>query len=386
MGVAIPALLAAIFVVDVAARFVPVDSLTFRAWEALSRYRPPGAAFEPNRRYVRDWSYGDAAAMGNLPDLRQYRAEAFTTDTRGFRNAGSASEQAPAAILAGDSFAVGSGVEDGATLSTALSSALSCTVYNAAGVPPDPDRLRALARDLGMRRGLVLHAYAEEVEPPSVPTSTKRALNRRIVETSSTVNRLAGLVRGFVLVSPLRIASEKAIKQISDDTILPNTYAAHVVRGRLSNGDAMLFVASKLDFVRSRRVASAEYWTWLQHELRADHLELLVVLVPSKYTVYRSVLIEPAARPDEQRNFLATLHDALLTAGVPVINLTQPLAREAARRAEAHEYLYWRDDIHWNREGIGVAASTILQHRSLAPADCNRRQATTAPQPFTAQD
>ena len=386
MGVAIPVLLAAIFVVDVAARFVPVDPLTFRAWEALSRYRPPGAAFEPNRRYVRDWSYGDAAAMGNLPDLRQYRPEAFTTDARGFRNAGIASEHTPTAILAGDSFAVGSGVEDGATLSTALSGALSCTVYNAAGVPPDPDRLRALARDLGMRRGLVLHAYAEEVVPPSVPTSTKRALNRRIVDASSTVGRLAGLARGFVLVSPLRIASEKAIKQISNDSILPNAYAAHVVRGRLTNGDAMLFVASKLDYVRSRRTASAEYWTWLQRELRADDLELLVVLVPSKYTVYRSMLVEPAERDHDQRNFLGTLEDALAAAGVPVINLTLPLAREAARRVDAHEYLYWRDDIHWNREGIRVAASTIVQHPSLALPDCNRRQATAARQPSTAQN
>jgi hypothetical protein len=386
MGTAIPALLAVIFAVDVAARFVPIDPLTFRAWEALARYRPPGAPFEPNRRYVRDWSYGDAAAMGNLPHLRQYRPEAFTTDARGFRNAGSTNEQA-SAILAGDSFAVGSGVDDGATLSTALTAALSCSVYNAAGVDPDADRLRALARDLGMRRGLVVHAYAEEVEPPSVPTSTKRALNRRIVEASSMVGRFAGLARGFVLVSPLRIASEKAIKQISNDRILPNPYAARVVRGRLVNGDSMLFVAAKLDYVRSPRVASADYWVWLQRELRADDLELLVVLVPSKYTVYRPALVEPRERGHEQRTFLSALERALTTAGIPVINLTPALAREAVRRIESREYLYWRDDIHWNRDGIRVAASTILQHSALALPGCNTRQAAAVrSQPSNAEN
>jgi hypothetical protein len=383
MGRAIPALLAAIFVADVGARFLSVDPLTFRAWEAVSRYRPPGAAFEPNRRYVRDESYGDAAAMGNLPALRQSRPEAFTTDARGFRNRGGDGEQAVGAILAGDSFAVGSGVDDGATLSTILTSEVGCQVYNAAGVPPDADRLRALAHDLGLRRGLVLHAYAEEVEPPVVPTSTKRALNRRMVEVSSLVGRAAGLARGFVLVSPLRIASEKLVKQISDDRILPNTYAANVVRGRLSNGDPMLFVKSKLDFVRSPRRASAAYWTWLQHELRTAELGLLVVLVPSKYTVYRSVLVEPARLEHEPGDFLDRLEGALTGAGVPVINLTAALSREAVRRAVNRQYLYWRDDIHWNRDGIRLAATTIVQHRALSLPACDSRRATGARPDFS---
>ena len=110
MGRAIPAFLAVVFLADLAARWLPVDPLTFRAWEALTRYRPPGAAFEPNRRYVHPQSYGDSAAMGNLPERRQYRLETFTTDARGFRN--TAAAVPVTAILAGDSFAVGSGVSD----------------------------------------------------------------------------------------------------------------------------------------------------------------------------------------------------------------------------------------------------------------------------------
>jgi hypothetical protein len=377
MGRAIPALLAAVFVADVAARFVPVDPLTFRAWEALSRYRPPGAAFEPNRRYVHGQSYGDAAAMGNLPDLRQYRPEAFTTDARGFRNMGTSEERPVGILLAGDSFAVGSGVDDGATLSTMMSGALGCRVYNAAGVLPDPDRLRDLARDLGLHRGLVVHAYAEEVEPPSVPTSTKRELNRLIAGASSVVGRLAGLARGFVLVSPLRIASEKLFKQISNDRVLPNPYRTHVVRGTLANGDPILFVAAKLALVRSPRPVSADYWSWLDAELETAGLDLLVVLVPSKNTVYRSELVDPARRDDERGDFMDRLAQALAAAGVAVINLTPALAREAARRAPARDYLYWRDDIHWNREGIRLAADTIAGHPAFSGA-CERRHAAAS--------
>src|SRR5260370_37968601 len=86
IGVVVPRLLALVVVADVVLRFTSVDPLTFRAWEALSRFRPPGAPFEPNRLYYREQAYGDAASMGNLPEAREYHAERFTTDARGFRN------------------------------------------------------------------------------------------------------------------------------------------------------------------------------------------------------------------------------------------------------------------------------------------------------------
>ena len=87
IGHLIPRLLLAVGLLDLGLRFIPVEPLTFRAWEALTRYRPPGAAFEPNRHYENDRAYGDIAAMGNLPEVRQYRREVFSTDAFGFRNA-----------------------------------------------------------------------------------------------------------------------------------------------------------------------------------------------------------------------------------------------------------------------------------------------------------
>src|SRR2546425_9520291 len=83
-GHVIPRLLVAVCLVDIALRFVSIDPLTFRAWEALRRYRPLRAAFEPNRQYYNGQSYGDLAVMGNLRALRQYRTEVFTTDALGF--------------------------------------------------------------------------------------------------------------------------------------------------------------------------------------------------------------------------------------------------------------------------------------------------------------
>jgi len=302
--------------------------------------------------------------MGNLPELRQYRPETFTTDARGFRNTAAA---APAAvILAGDSFAVSSGVGDEETLSAALSRRLGCQVYNAGGMDPDPDRLRALAGELGLTRGLVVHAYAEDVEAPTVPPGSKRALNQAIAAATASVDRAIGLVRGFLLVSPLRILSERAFKHLANDRVLPNTYASSVISGTLQNGDAMLFIASRVARVRGERAVSASFWRWMQAELQPAHLDLVVVLIPSKYTVYRALLVDQPVTADSEARFLDRLERALQAAGVAVINLTEPLSAEARRRAARHQYLYWRDDIHWNSEGIQLGATEILANPALA--------------------
>src|SRR5262249_50267858 len=102
LGSVIPRLLVAACLLDVAFRFVSIEPFTFRAWETLRRYHPSGVSFEPNRRYSNERSYGDLTAIGNLPALRQYRAEVFTTDTLGFRNAVHVLETPVDAILVGD--------------------------------------------------------------------------------------------------------------------------------------------------------------------------------------------------------------------------------------------------------------------------------------------
>src|SRR5713226_1820063 len=139
MGYLIPRLLLVVCLVDASLRFMSIDPLTFRAWEAMTRYRPLGAAFEPDRHYSNERAYGDSAAMGNLPALRQYRRETFTTDALGFRNVAVRRSEPVAAILIGDSFAVGSGVSDEETLSSRLTRLAGCTVYNAGSEHPSPD-------------------------------------------------------------------------------------------------------------------------------------------------------------------------------------------------------------------------------------------------------
>jgi hypothetical protein len=379
IGVVLPRLLALVAIADVALRFVSVDPLTFRAWEALSRFRPPGAPFEPNRQYDQEQSYGDAASMGNLPDAREYHAERFTTDGRGFRNVSTKLHAAPAVIVTGDSFAVGSGVSDDDTLSSTLSRLLGCEVYNAGGVDVEPDRLLTLVHQLGMRRGgLVLYVYSEDRELPVVPTPRKLMVNRALAALTANVASLVGWLRGLVEVSPLQIVSEKVFRRLENDRILPNSHRAFVVQRKLQNGDSMVFPADRVRLLLSRREGSAEYWDWLQGGLRTEQFVLAVVLVPSKYTVYRP-LFDGSLSADNQSGFLGDLERRLLVAGLPVVNLSAAMSEGAARRIADHTYLYYRDDIHWNRRGTELAA-TVISSSMSRPTMCQTPAAAVARQ------
>jgi hypothetical protein len=383
LGQVIPRLLVAVCLVDVASRFVSVEPLTFRAWEALRRDRPSGMAFAPNRRYDNERSYGDLAAMANLPELRQYRREVFTTDALGFRNVAHVLNTEVDAILVGDSFVVGSGVNDAETLASRLSKPGECVVYDAGSEGPGigPDQILALARRLNMRGRLVLRLYTEDGEVPTPPTRWETTVGKVVASAPAEARDVVGRLRGVLTVSPLGILSERALKVLADDRILPNSYAGNVVRATLYNGDSMLFLAKHVQNFYSRRAVGAGYWTWLRGELQTAHLDLLVVLVPGKYTVYRPYLLNPPPAGPGAGHYLDRLERALRAAGVPVLNLTPALSADAARSLERGEYLYWLDDIHWNARGIARAAAVINETWPLAGTSCRTPRSLVVQKP-----
>lgn len=373
LGHVIPCLLVAVGLVDVALRFMSIDPLTFRAWEAMTRYRPPGAAFEPNRQYSNERTYGDAAAMGNMPELRQYRRETFTTDALGFRNVGDMRNGRVAAIMIGDSNVVGSGVSDDETLPSRLSKLSGCGVYNAGSedAKPDPHQVLTLSHNRNIHGGLVIHLYSEDRELPAVPPMWKRRMNQILALSPGWVGSAVGRIRGIVTVSPLQILSERALKALADDRILPNSYAGNVVRATLYNGDSMLFRASHVDNFYSRREVAADYWRWLRDELRKERFDLLVLLVPGKYAVYRPFLLNQRPVGRWAGHYLDRLERELRGEGVSVLNLTPFLSAEAAHYLERREYLYWLDDLHWNARGIALAAAAIREAWPLTGPSCS---------------
>lgn len=373
LRIVIPSVMAAVFLLDAGMRFMPIDPFTFRAWEALERNRPPGAAFEPNRGYYNMRSYGDLAAMGNFPNLRQYRPERFTTDAFGFRNPPGLWKSQVDVILTGDSFAVGSGVRDDETLSAQLSALTGCGVYNA-GIDQHritPGEILTLAGRLHLRSRYVIRLYTEDAEIPLSPTRRGMLVSAVVAHTPAHVLNAIGRLRGLLAVSPLQSLGGRARKVVANGRILPNSYASNVVRATLSNGETMLFRAAQVRNFYGRRALTLDYWRLIRADLQKAHLDILVVVVPDKYRVYRPFLIDQAPANPEADNYLDRLDRALQAMGIPVLDLTPVLSAEAARYLERGKYLYWLDDIHWNARGIALAAQAIGKVRPLATTSCH---------------
>src|SRR5260370_6767302 len=100
IGWILPLLMLAVLVTDVALRFVPLETFAFRPNEALQRqHATPEGPFEPNREYHNARSYGDLAALGNLPQRRVYRRVGLFPDSFGFHKPSGNAALPPAAGL-----------------------------------------------------------------------------------------------------------------------------------------------------------------------------------------------------------------------------------------------------------------------------------------------
>lgn len=360
-GRLIPVMIVAVGLADLVTRACPVDHIAFRAWEAMTYYRPAGTAFEPSAHYDRR-SYGDLANRGNLPQFRVYRQERFTTDEYGFRNSPSLRSAGRIdALLSGDSFAAGSGVADEETLAAQLTQR-GITTFSVAPMRATAEAVPFMVDTLGMKGGWLLSEEAVAGFRRAAPAATVEWMAPRARMPLTPADRLR---RNFNETTwPLRFVAERWLKAWQDDRWFPNVYKSGVSVRPLVNGDAMLFMSGD---ERPERLPPAAIeavntvvarYLALQAALQPSGLRLAVVLVPDKLQVY-APLVRESAWPAAMSPYLQVLDRRLREAGVTVVNLYPALAEAARRRAPAHQYVYWPDDTHWNAAGIATAASEI---------------------------
>src|SRR5262249_39099139 len=149
----------------------------------------------------------------------------------------------PEGIFLGDSFAVASeGLGDN-TLAGRLSAVRHQAVYNAGGgTPLNLASIRALANELGMRKGYVLYEFLERhlAERPLLHKETgKQGVGAILPAALGPVRwetwRLP--VWHFVEFSPLKALAQRVDKRLSNGVLMPNHYAKNVLFRRVTNGD-----------------------------------------------------------------------------------------------------------------------------------------------------
>jgi len=362
LQVLLPLILALTCGADGLTRALPPGFFSFRAWEALTINAPADAPFEPLARYDSRRAFGDLANMGNVRGMRVYRRETFTTDAYGFRNPpGLAESGTTTVLLIGDSFAAGSGVQDGLTLAGQLTATWGRPTYTVAPFLPRPGSLPALVRMLGMKPGswvvhqqtyLYTEAHARTLDAICHPPVSAIGRFRRSFDTD---------------FRPLRILVQQAEKTVQNDVLFPNPFSSAVRRARLQNGDDMLFVAGESvadTFAPDTGVTiteSVQYAKRLDEAARNLGLNYLAVLVPVKTAVYRHLLAPPDTETLRVPAITAETERQMRALGIRVVDMFGPLTALATTSAPRHQYVYWPDDTHWNANGISEAAREIAR-------------------------
>lgn len=91
-----------------------------------------------------------------------------------------------------------------------------------------------------------------------------------------------------------------------------------------------------------------------------------VLFVPDKYRIYSRLFDDSAVDqlPNAQWDYLSSVTARL---GIPAVNLTEPLIERAQQIISDGRTVFWRDDTHWNREGISVGAAEVAKLLSAIP-------------------
>lgn len=373
-------LLVATLVADGVTRALPIDWLTFRPWEAAVQYRPPDAAFEPNRRITCDRCYGDLASMANLPRYRVYRREVFTTDGWGFRNADDMGGRPVRVLLAGDSFAAGAALTDTETLAAGLGDRIGGGVYNTAPMIIGATGLKALAAHLKISEGVVLVQHLGWAVTPTPDTD-----DPRVPHAQPTIPARERFVRSFSGdLFPLRILANQAVKPLQNDHLLANPGREFATVEELADGQPMLFRTADVAVWGGARPPfdawavprfrdNGAYYLWLRDQMAGVGLKLVVLLVPHKFTVYQPFLRSTVVSTRTVDPYLPRLAEALRNFGLTVIDLSEAFYKAAEAGLATGQPIYWPDDTHWNPRGAALAADVVAEAIGpLLPATSNR--------------
>ena len=375
LGSLVPAIMIAAALVNFGLCFKSLDWLAFRTWEAAAIVEHPSGIgpFEPGSIILKEHAYGDLAGLGNMKDMREYRREEFRVDQFGFRNSHAEQASNPVGFVVGDSFTVGAEVLDSETLPAQLTRDAGGYYYNAGGkVEGGLDslaRAQAVSSILHLSSGTLVYQLLERSarrDPPAISQITEEhqsaPIDPRSIGEKIRTTLVTRAVNLFVSDhSPGIRLSRRLVKRPEDDLWLPNTGTKYVIRRRLQNGEEILFYTEDLEPTGDiNELASAwrSYITAFSGRMAERNITVIVLLVPNKYTVY-GPLTDAHTRDSGGEQFLSGFEKELRAAGIPVLNLTPLFRTSAAQGLPRREYLYWRDDTHWNAQGIKLAADAL---------------------------
>jgi hypothetical protein len=327
--------------------------------------------YQRNVSDVIDMPYGDLYALGEISSrgkinqIKEPRLVTFKTDEFGFRN----NEKLYEAdlILAGDSFIVANGTDQGDMPSVWLEKLSGFKVANVAhpGKPEDYERrLLELLDKLKPSASIIVFYFegndfigkdAEKLGGKGLIFLANTYLKleiwkdyylRKIYSKNQVffrIIRYRSHVLNNSMLAKLRVISAKtdSSTQEKNVSVITSSIGAH-----------------EMGFLSSYNKATEEFGrkAYIFQDPRLLPRIKAVFFIPTKWRTYQRW---NSAKPtNDAFDYLKSSYWALK---IPAYDLSPVLANEAETLLDKGEYVFWRDDSHWNGQGIAAAMMEVTQ-------------------------
>lgn len=331
------------------------DSIYFRPDEKYARfdYANNHRSYQANVRLDTTMPHGDLRAM-TTEDIAEPRHMIFNTDSRGFRNERDYHGQRY--VLVGDSFVAGNSNSQPDLLYAQLLAAYGVDTYSSAyqgNLADYAAYIRSFQRRYGNGFRVLLFIFEgnDFEESRARPEYALARFGRRYYSLFSEFNTYRVTMSLYK-----RLTRGRAIREGS---------AIELVE---LGGKKMAFFRQYIEVTRRASWPEPEGFEQTLAELKPvlDY----VYFIPTKYRVYEKYLELDGALPNAQWDYLNGLCRKYQ---LRCRNLTGPLIRESDALLKQGEFTWWRDDTHWNRHGIAVAARAVATDLSVAGVKEKRR-------------
>lgn len=317
------------------------DSIYYRPDEKYLRfdYANNHRIYQRNVRTEMSMPHGDLRAM-TTEDIAEPRRVQFHTDADGFRNQRDYHGQRY--LLVGDSFIAGSGNSQEDLLASQLLRDYGLDTYSLA-IPGSPADYAVTMRGFAKRHGGNFRVLLFLFEGNDFDESRERHENT----LARYGRRYYGLFSEF---STYRVTKSLLKRLTRARSIHASTELELVELG----AKKMAYYKRYMDVTRRTQVPDPEGFERAIESMGA-HIER-VYFIPTKYRVYARHSKPGEMLPNAQWEYLAGV---CRKQQLRCTSLTEPLVQESGVLLKKGEFIWWRDDTHWNRHGIAVAARHV---------------------------
>lgn len=329
------------------------ESIYYRPHEMLSH---PDGRYEKNVRFEMTMPHGDLKALALYTEVEtEPRKVIFHTDSSGFRNFKEYHGQEY--LFVGDSFIVGNGTTQQDNITEQLLKKYSIDVYNMAfpgGIGDYYKLIKSFQKKYEQKTKVILFLF----EGNDFPLNKN---NIPVLPAQNTVNN-----------NPAREIGRNYHKLFSETIMYRFMYsttrriiAANIKREKekvevRKIGELPIAFYKEYIKVTERDYLPENTETELYLSALKDDIEH-IFFIPTKYRVYYAHINNNKQKdtqglPNKQWQYVESIGQKL---DISTTNLTPALIKESDRLLEDGILTYWRDDTHWNKYGMAVAADII---------------------------